>query len=226
MRPTAIAFAAGLGAVLLAALASLAPAGAQSSGRVVDRSFACATALSGGIHEIEVRGHSGARASRSRWIQLPFAVVSSGGATIVGDLLLPETLAFVTAGRPAAKTTIDQDWRKSGALQPGSIAVNVRACRPTGRAIPFTRAGLEGGTANRFGDEHDCEVPRRVLLRVRAELTRPDAFRRVRGFERLTAPVHEARLTVRTETGRPIMLAEVFDSGRATIHTARSCFPE
>jgi hypothetical protein len=211
---------------LVAGAASLSPAGAQSSGRVVDRSFLCTTSLSGGIYEIEVRGHTGARAGK-RWAQLPFAAVSSGNPTIWGDLLRPDTLAFVTAGRPTSGTTIDQEVRKSGALYPGRIAVNMRACRPTTRSIPLTRAGLEGGTASTFGDEFDCEVPRRMLLRVRAVLTRPDSFKRIRGFERLSAPVREAQLTARTEKGRTVMHAQVAASGRTTIHTATGmCFPD
>lgn len=214
-------------AVLLAAPAALSTAGAQSSGRVVDRSFVCATSMSGGIHEIEVRAHGGARAGGKRWAQLPFAVVSSGNATIWGDLLVPETIAFVTAGRPTSATTIDQEFRRSSALQPGRIAINTRACRPTSRKVPLTRAGLQGGVASLFGDELDCEVPRRVLLRVRAVLTRPDGFERIRRFERLSAPVREAQLTARTERGRGIMFAQVSDSGRTTVHTATGvCFPD
>jgi hypothetical protein len=184
--------------------------------------FLCATSLSGGIYELEVRGHTGVRSGK-RWVQLPFAVISSGDATIWGDLLLLETLAFITAGRPTAGTTIDQENRKSGALYPGRLAVNTRACRPTGRRVEFTRVGLDGGRANRFGDEFDCEVPRRVLLRVRAVLRAPDSFERIRTFERLGIPVKTARLTARTESGRVVVDAEVFESGLATIHTGRTC---
>jgi hypothetical protein len=216
-------------AVLVAGLsagAALQTAEAQPAGAAIDRQFLCATSLSGGIHQLEVRGHTGVKAGRSPWTQLPFVVFSSGGSTIGGDLLRSETLAFITAGRPTALTTIDQDWRKSSALPPGRLAVNMRACRPTSRAVPFSRAGLDGGLASRFGDEIDCEVPRRVLLRVRAILRGPGGFQRMHGFERLLVPLRQARLTARTEAGRTIVDAEVLESGRTTIHTAKTCYPD
>jgi hypothetical protein len=211
--------------LLTTVVAVIAPAGAQSSGRVIDRTLVCATALSGGIHEIEIRGHSGIRASGATWKQQPFTVVASGGGT-VANLLLDESLAFVTAGRPAKGATLEQDWRRSQAAAAGTLAINLRACKAAPRRIAFGREGLRGGALSQLGAELDCEVPRRVVIRARAVLTTPGALRRQHGFHRLTIPIREARLTVRTEQGRLFMDAQVFESGKTTLHTAKGCIRE
>jgi hypothetical protein len=73
-----------------------------------------------------------------------------------------------------------------------------------------------------LGDELECDVPRRVLLRIRAVLA-SRASLRGREFESVHVPVREAKLAVRTVSGKPLAFATVSESGKATLFTARGC---
>jgi hypothetical protein len=67
-----------LGFGVAAVSGSASTASTQSPVSVIDRTYACATDLVGGLRKIEARAHSGSRAG-SAWTRLPYAVVASGG---------------------------------------------------------------------------------------------------------------------------------------------------
>jgi hypothetical protein len=50
----------------------------------------------------------------------------------------------------------------------------------------------------------------------------------LRGTEFLSShvPIREARIAVRTLAGQPLSYAEVRESGKATLFTARRCVPD
>ena len=198
-------------------------AGAQAS-HLIDRTVICATTRLGGVREVEVRAHAGIRRGSSGWKQLPFAVVSSGA---VGSRLtaLDNSLAWITAGRPSGTTTMDTGFNLSWPHTSGTLALNRRTCRASAASIPLTSKGLEGGPAGVFGDDFDCSNVRRVLVRVQALLQSPAKLQAVSRFLRTNTPVRQARMAMRTESGKPLVFAEVFDSGKARVFTARSCFP-
>ncbi len=197
------------------------------SGGAIDRTLLCATAPTGGIYEIEARAHRGIREGPSRWKQLPFAVVGSGGTA--GRANTPElfdnSLAWISAARATATTTVDTEFMAVPVSALGTLAVKA-GCRTTTTPVPLTPAGLEGGAASPFGDELDCSSPRRVLVRVRAVLGAPTSLRKRGMVLKTTVPVKEARLTIRTQTGKPLVYAEVFESGKARLFTAKGCVPD
>jgi hypothetical protein len=187
---------------------------------VIDATFSCASVLGGGEYALRSHAHAGARLDGS-WARLPYAGLRTGvfsGAT--GNLL-----AWVTAGDPIATTTIDQDFNTFDVRTFGTIGVRRELCRSSKASVPLTPAGLRGGSAPPLGTEYRCAVPRRVLLHVRAVLRAPASLR---GTEFLSShvPIREARIAVRTLAGQPLSYAEVRESGKATLFTARRCVPD
>jgi hypothetical protein len=198
--------------------------GARS--RIVDRTLLCATQPDGGIHKVEVRAHQGIREGRSNWKQLPFAVVGTGGGTSgIEPGPRENPLAWITAGRPSAATTIDSEWRVVLARATGTVGMK-GTCRSTAKHVPLTFRGLRGDPASPFGDEIDCVAPRRVLVRVRAVLESPAAPGLRRSYLRTSVPTREASLAVRTERGRLLVYAAVSANGKAHVFTAKGCIPE
>jgi len=224
-------------AVLVAALLGLGLAEASflrepfktstpTTSRIVDRTFVCAHGPLGDLQEIEARAGRGIRETRSQWKQLPFAVVAAGRATssISQWGSLAHSFAWITAGDPAATTTIDSAWRKTGV--PATLGVSLRACKRATSRVALSAAGLSGGGASPFGEEFDCPTPRRFLVRVRAVLSSPASLRTRESFLATRVAVRDARLAVRTLTGRALVYAETFGSGKTRLFTAGGCFRE
>jgi hypothetical protein len=212
-----------LGVALLACSAwlVLAPPGASVASVVIDRMMRCTTAPTGGIREVEARANAGIRVA-GRWKQLPYAAASSGN---VGSTVDPlgDALAWITAGRPSADTTVDSGFRTAQVSRWGTLAVSRVACRPVEGTIPLGRAGLTGSGASPFGDKLDCPAPGRVLVRVRAIASAKTELRSRGAFLATSVPLTSGRLAVRAETGKPIVYAEVLDSGASRLFTAKGC---
>lgn len=214
------------GTLLIAvALSSGRAARAQPlAARVIDRALLCSASQSGGIYEIEARANEGVRETRSRWKKLAYAVAESG-QTASAATVLDSSLAWITAGRATAHTQIGEYFYPVYVVAEGTVAVSSRNCRLTSRPIPLSTAGLQGGPPGQLGEVLDCPVGKQVLVRVRARLASRAELRQSRGFLRTTAPVTEASLVVRTLKGKPLMYAEVVQSGKARLLTAPSCIP-
>jgi hypothetical protein len=229
---------AALAALVVAALLGVGFAGASflrepfvathpGASRLVDRTFICASQALGGLPEIEMRAHAGIREGRSKWRQLPFAVAYTGrsGYTTGAFGHLYYSFAWITAGVPSGATTVETEWfRKT--KPPGTLAVNGIACKQTTSRVPLSAAGLTGGAASPFGDEFDCRIPSRILIRIRAVLSSRASLRSRRPFLTTSVPVQEARLVVRTEVGKSLVYAEAFDTGKLRLFTATSCTRE
>lgn len=236
-RGTSRARAAVAVAVLVAALAGVGLADATFSrepltlsqtppSRVIDRTFVCTQSPYGGFPEIEARAHAGIRGGREAWKQLPYAAVGSGPYA---------TFAWITAGAPTRDTVVEIDLvrRKKPS---GTAAINLQACRSDPARVPLSAAGLSGGGASPFGDEFDCGSGPRFRVRVRAVLTRRASLgarrtpspgsRAKRPFLITNVPVREAQMAVRTLTNRPLVYAEVAESGRTRLFTANGCVRE
>lgn len=200
----------------------------QSSGSVIDRTYSCASVFLGGIRQIEARAHSGSRA-HSEWLTLSYAVVASGGVarTPFVDAPPENSIAWVSAGRPSLATTVDDAWLSFTARAGGTIGVNRELCTPVSTRVPLTPRGLVGGAVGTHVAGFDCEVARRVLVRVRAVVDGGTALReRGKLFRVTNAPARVARLGVATSAGRVLVFADVSDSGRAKLFTARTCTPD
>jgi hypothetical protein len=85
----------------------------------------------------------------------------------------------------------------------GALWINRNECKPSTRRVLMTTAGLRGGRTQ-FGARHRCEVPTRLLVRVRALFTRPVTLLR-RGEEFIArGTVTSGSVIVRTVRGAPI----------------------
>jgi hypothetical protein len=195
---------------------------------VIDHTYSCKTALLGGTYELKSRAHPGSR-SAAGWWKLPYAVFATGGwAGPIGARTSapPNSLAWITAGAPSTQTTVDTDYQAFAVLGGGTLGVNKSLCRPLSGKPPLSNTGLRGGTAPNGSIALDCAAPRHLLLRLRATVDGSSALReRARVFLATNASTREATLVVRTPAGRLLAYADVSDSGRARLFTAKGCSP-
>jgi hypothetical protein len=191
-------------------------AGAQ----VIDRTLRCSVKN----REVEVRAHAGFR-ERSIWQNLAFAIVNSGFATSRAAVL-DNALAWVSAGRTAHETNLENEGGALSAQYYGTLAENRGACTPTTTRVPLTPKGLRGGPVGELAAQFDCPAPRRVLVRLRAVRLSPAPFFRDRHFLKTRGDLAAGFLAVRTMSGRPLAFASVSDSGKARLFTARTCIEE
>jgi hypothetical protein len=204
---------------------------AQQGMRVIDRTFQCTTALYRGGRTLRVNVTTGFRhQGRWRWL---------AAATIENPNERPTRLPARPDGfRPVAFTEWSLGiaagtgpWTTDPALpkQDPRVAIWSKwadACKPAPRSrVPLTRRGLEGGTADYFGDFYICAAPRRVFARVRAVFDSPTSFRMDHATATVRAPgaVRVASLAVRTASGKPLIFASVDAAGTAKAFTARTC---
>jgi hypothetical protein len=132
-------------------------------------------------------------------------------------------LAWMTAGAPDAQTTVDSEFWTFTVQASGTIGYNRTRCTPTSVRVPLTRDGLQGGAAGPLGEERDCATPRRVLLRLRARLQSQSSLRKHGDFRSTNVPILDARMSMRTLAGKPLLYAEVFQSGKTPLYTAGRC---
>jgi hypothetical protein len=115
----------------------------------------------------------------------------------------------------------------------GSLTINPEQCEETGARVPPQAGKLLRRPLGPDGRTFMCEVPLRVLVRVRA------VFREATSLERNPPPapgydpwlaargeVSLASLIVRTLGGRPLAFATVSASGRPQLHVARTCMED
>ena len=174
--------------------------------------------MRGGAYLLDAHAHSGTRLGKT-WAKLPYVGVRngvfSGGAA--------NLLVWITAGKPAKSTTVDQEYDTFEVATSGTVGVRRDACRASSTRIPLQPSGLRGGVARPLGDEDECYAPRQVVVRVRAVLQDDGTLRR--GQEHLTThvPVREAKLAVRTLGGKTLVYADVHENGKARLFAAKSC---
>lgn len=109
----------------------------------------------------------------------------------------------------------------------GGLFLGLERCRTTRVRIPLSSRGLRGGQTA-LGDRHKCDVPARVLVRVRAIFKRPVTLRRVRDSLSANGEIATASLALATLRDRiPIVYAASDDrSGKTRLFVSRSaCVP-
>ena len=99
----------------------------------------------------------------------------------------------------------------------GGVWINRSECGRSRRRVPLTTAGLRGGLTS-LGARHRCEVPARVLVRVRVEFTRPVALRPVGEQFAARGTIVRGTVAVRILRGAPLFLGSAEHRGG----TARS----
>ncbi len=194
---------------------------------LIDRTFVCAPALIGGVRQIDTRAHRGSGRRGSGWDRPAFAdistTVSGAAATAIED-----ELAWIAAGPPSASSTVTSTL--VGYTFPfrvwGTVSVNGKLCRATTSRLPLARTKLQGGGVGPIDDRWDCVTGRRVVVRIRAILESKASLKSYRGFIRTTVPVKSASLAVRTEAGKPLVYAQVLESGKSLLFTSPGCFPD
>jgi hypothetical protein len=209
------------GAVFLTAVvgaATLASGpGVSAPSRVIDRTVVCAISP-GNPREIDVSARSGTRVfgDRSRWKIRPSAGFHDPRST------KPQVSAGIVAGWPPSP--VDVGFRVSAQ----GLSYSTR-CRPSNSRVPFSTAGLSGGPASQIGDEYDCVVTLRILVRIRSVFRVPTSVHRQRTEHSdqfvANGKVREASLALRTSTGKPIALATARESGRGRLFVGDTCGP-
>jgi hypothetical protein len=208
--PLAVAITLVVVPVTWAASAATAPSTFPSAARVIDRTLVCEMPGEGFPDQIRFmtvtarpRNQPQPGDARPRRIPPPLTAVSNGRRE--------ELRAFVrTAGEGDEPT--------------GLVVLSRSHCRTSKLRVRLSAKGLRGGPTGRNGDSYRCDVPTRVLLRVRAEFTRPAAFSPDAEFpSELVAKGRIATAYVATTTlrGGAIALTSVSDTtGKARAFTA------
>ena len=196
-------------AIAAAALAAALAAAATGSARVdatvtrlVDRTYACDTEDFGGGYR---RGDLDANP------RLP------NGA--------PAGVRF-TAGREEGAAAVGALADGGFGQRAGGVYVTTGRCRLTRLRVALSPAGLEGG-ATALGTSYECELPRRVVVRIRAVLRSVGRWHPIEGSGGAAAgvqvDVREAALAVRTlASPKPFAFAS-FDARRRAYASARVC---
>lgn len=198
---------------------------------VIDRTYVCGTALSGGARTIDAKGHRGTGRSGLIWRRPAFVAVSTGSGTLGGLNAsgLDNSLAWVTAGRPSATSTFLEGNPLSELYQVrrfGTLGINAARCRASRAPVRLTHDGLLGGALGPFEEGYECAVPKRVLLRVHGLLRSAPRLTGFRSFLRTTLPVAKGEITVRSESGRLLAYGDVLESGRARLFVVEGCRPK
>jgi hypothetical protein len=110
----------------------------------------------------------------------------------------------------------------------GTGSVAFRGCTSSRLRIRLTSRGLSGGPTA-LGGRYTCEVPARVVIRLRAVFRRPVVLRRQQETLIATGRIATADLAVATLPGRkPLAFLSVSEvTGKARIFVARStCVPK
>jgi hypothetical protein len=193
------------------------------SARVIDRTMLCPTLTSGGVREIELSAYSGFRQG-GRWHTLPFARVATGGVRSVANSL-EDSLAWVAAGKydHNANLTPSDGIVLTNATRFGTWALNRGMCRPARGSVPLSARGLRAVTPDPLGVRLDCTTPRQVLVRVRVVAHAAPTRYREQQFEKTRASLQQGFFAVRTQAGKQLAFASVFDSGKARLAVASNC---
>jgi hypothetical protein len=184
-------------------------AGQAQGSRVIDRTVRCTVPLRAGLRLVSVSGQSGVRDQDdpSQWFAIASVSLSVQGAG----------LALAQAGTPRSERTdrVPQFTE--------SFWIHTRACRPVAARISFGPRGLGGGPLNQFSERYKCTTPKRVLLRVRGEFRSPVTLRLRDGILSTAEPLTKGQVAMRTERGKPLLYADVVESGKGRLFFTGNC---
>ena len=219
----------GVGVIVLSSLVGVAAfgtaagSGAPAQSTVIDRTLLCTTVPNGGVREIGVRANAAFREGGTNKI-LAFAAVSTGGVRSVFTPL-EDSLAWVAAGRYDHNTnlTASEGNVLLNATRLGTWGLNRTDCTASTARVPLSGKGLRTEAPDALGVSFDCTAPRRVLVRVRVVSHAAPARYREDGYEKTKASLRQGFIAVRTQAGKQLAFASVFDSGQARLAVAPGC---
>jgi hypothetical protein len=214
------------GGANLLAIAPVGSGAAAAPSRIIDRTLLCTNAVQAGVRKITANARRGFQDS-GEWKWLGGASVTNSGGTSVRERRGSWQLQW-SVGIAAGAGAVPEGRFGNN---PG-ISIRTRdrsnACSPSSARVRLSTRGLSGGPADYFSDEFECAVPRRVLVRLRGVFgspvslqpgTDPGPFRTLQA----NGPLQEGALAVRTQAGKPLVVATVSESGKARLFTAASC---
>ena len=208
-----------VGIVVIAALAAASvqarAAAEPTATRVVDRTLVCKVGMANGARSITVTAQSAFRkGDRLEWLAQATVATPGNPVPAKRNEYLP-TLVGMTAG-----------WPGPGAVTSGGLGISLALCSSSRSTVPLSPRGLGGGAAGQLGEELKCVTASRVRVRVRATFAAPVTLEldRKNGWQGASARIEKGQLAVRTLSGKPLVYADVVDSGKARVFTARSCF--
>jgi hypothetical protein len=175
--------------------------------RTVDRTLRCPVQPHAGVRQLQVFGQAGVRdqGDATKWFALANAELYGKGGGGIG----------VQAGIPVQTT--------SGPYPRPTVWMPTATCKRISARVPLSPRGLDGGAASQLREHYECVVPSRILVRIRAEFRSPTALLTRRGTQSTLKPVRAGYLAARTEAGKPLAYAEVFESGKARLFVSANC---
>jgi hypothetical protein len=198
---------------------------AVASLSVIDRTYSCKTVMLGGLFQLITHAHAGTRAGDA-WSKTAYVSAASGAWQDWNGLRRSSpsnSLAWITAGVPTKATTAGDGYEVFSVLDGGTLGVNTSLCRPSAAKVALSHPSLRRSAVGREMVTFKCDAPQSLLVRLRATVAGTSALRqRARVFVATNAPVREGKLAVLTPAGKPIMYAEVTQSGKARLFT-REC---
>lgn len=182
---------------------------------VIDRTVVCKTGVGLGARTINISAYTGREGER--FFSLGSVSVSTPGQGSPTSKNYRPLLVGMSAGWPAAPP-----------FSAGSLSFSTKLCEGTRAQVALRTRGLKGGDAPVFppGLETKCYATERVLVRFRATFFAPPTLSHEFGKDALseTARIAKGQLVVRTTAGKRLVYAEVYDSRKARLFTAGSCF--
>jgi hypothetical protein len=132
--------------------------GAESASRIIDRTVVC-RAIGSGFPD-PIRFITATASPRNEGLDLPPILSAHNGPSGEGGLS-----AFVQTGPDPGHAT-------------GYVGLSRTRCTTTRVRLRLSSKGLRGVSTEPDGESYDCDVPARILVRVRAVFTRPTRFAR------------------------------------------------
>lgn len=181
--------------------------GAESATRIIDRTLVCQTTGVGAPDPI-------------RFLDVAASPVERRASPMVSISNGPVGAAGVTIG-----ANTGPGWGRPT----GAAWLTLRRCTATRQRLPLASTGLRSAQPGPFGKRFTCEVPARLMVRLRAVFTRPTTVVRDPRFPWLSVArgrITSVYLAVRTVNDRPIVFASASDTtGKARAFVAASrCF--
>jgi hypothetical protein len=177
---------------------------AVPASRVVDRTLLCTADVRAGLRMVSVMVTPPLRTAR-----IPSSVYLVNGTRHLGDTLV-RLFAGSAPGTRGGTT--------------GQASYLRTSCRPVNVRVPLATSGLVGGRIT-HQETQKCEVPRQIVVRVRARVLQPTRWNPI-SPERMAARgrIQQAAIAVRTLAGnRPLALV-AFTETSAQLHVARTCW--
>jgi hypothetical protein len=128
---------------------------------------------------------------------------------------------------PSAADGVYADFKTGPDFGRGAGWVRLKGCTASRLRVRLSSRGLTGGPTA-LGDRQKCEVPARVLIRLRAVFKRAVTLRRTEGMLVARGSIATGYLAVATLPGRkPLVFASVGNAtGKARLLVSRSsCVP-